>query len=111
MSSLSDIQKRYILHWLRIALIGEALLLFWPSTEHILYIIAVCFLIGFLLRFLNKYPGKQEPLLLDILGVIFALALSTIYSNTIISKFVIMLIAPIIILPHIIYILSSKELI
>ena len=102
-------QKGLLINWLRIVLIAEIILfLFRDRLLTILFLIAFLFLIGLILRISKLYPGRPEPLILDSSAVIIALLIALAYKAFLISAIFVMSVAPIIILPHIIYIIRTE---
>lgn len=103
----------YIKHWIKLIIIGETALFIFNRNLIIGYLaIAVLFFIGFLLRILKIYPGREEPLSLDISAcLISALFIGAAYllkdSNW---KFLLILFSSLIVFPHFIYIIKSKEI-
>ena len=75
-------------------------------------IIAFLFFAGFVLRALKLYPGKQEPLLLDSSTAVIALVFAHTsglfrFSNI---RLLLIPISSLIIFPHLIYIISNKNI-
>ena len=57
---------KVFIKWIIIYLLLIILDFLFPLTRSTLFLImGTGFLIGFVLRFLHKYPGKEEPLFLD----------------------------------------------
>jgi len=109
LKKLSENQKRLIFHWLRIVLVAEVMLfLFRDKMLYILFLISTLFFVGFLLRLFKMYPGNDEPLDLDASAVVIALLITFAYRYALISVGFAMLFAPVIILPHIIYIIRTN---
>ncbi|MFH1655866.1 MAG: hypothetical protein ABH954_04585 [Candidatus Omnitrophota bacterium] len=109
LKELTQTQKRLIFHWLRIVLVSEIILfLFKQHLSLIFFLIAVLFLIGLFLRIFKLYPGRPESLILDSSAVVISLLIAAAYKAFLISLAFAMSIAPIIILPHIIYIIRAE---
>ncbi|MCM8804310.1 MAG: hypothetical protein NC833_03540 [Candidatus Omnitrophica bacterium] len=70
------------------------------QSSYLYLIISFCFLIGFILRKFNLYPGKPEPIFIDFLTSLISL-LFFILERFFIIDFKISF--AIILLPHIIY--------
>lgn len=75
-------------------------------------VIALLFLGGFVLRLLNLYPGRPEPLILDLSGIFIALVFACAANILDLSslRFLLILISSLIILPHIIYIVKRTDI-
>ena len=110
---LTKNQKGYIKHWTVIIFIAICLLFASRGYLSIAYSIAAAlFFIGLSLRLLNLYPGKREPLILDLSAVLIAALLVVISDKAGGSVNIAILISmsPVIILPHIFYIVLKKDI-
>jgi len=106
---LNENQKKMIFHWLGIVLAAEVIFFVFQAQIHaVLFLISILFFVGFILRLFEMYPGKTEPLILDALAVVITLLITFLYRYSVISPGIAMLFAPLIILPHIIYIIRTK---
>lgn len=87
---------KFFLFYLLGILVGRKI-----DTPYIYIIAAVAFLGGFILRWLNLYPGRSEPLWMDFYTSVFSFSLLVlcIYSITIPLKYGLLFIFSI----HIIY--------
>ena len=107
---LTSRQWAYIKHWIILVVIAECIMLVFNKNLTACYlVIAALFLGGFCLRVLNLYPGKPEPLILDLPGIIIALAFAYLAEILKISnlRFLLVFVSSLIILPHIIYIINK----
>ena len=110
---LNPRQWSYIKFWLVVIIISEVVLFLLNRYLAMLYlVIAILFLLGFILRILNLYPGRKEPLLLDSSAVIIALMFAYIAVMLKISnlRFLLIPVSSIIVLPHLKYIISNKNI-
>lgn len=110
MLQLSRIQKNFLLKWLVIILIVELFLFFFPLLAWKAFLaLGVAFLIGFLLRVLDSYPGKYEPPILDLLSGALALICGVgcfVAGKTdVIVRLFILLAPPFALVPHFVYII------
>jgi len=107
-------QKDHLVQWVIIIAIVELILLAFPVLACAMFLIGgAAFLVGFVLRMFNAYPGKDEPLLLDVLSGLLALAggVGCLLFNT--SPLVVILrlaTPPVAVLPHFIYIICNSDL-
>lgn len=106
-------QWSYIAHWIILVIIAEVLMLIFNRYLSSIYLIIAClFLVGFCLRLLKLYPGKEEPIILDssavIISILFAY-ISNILQQTNL-RFILIFISSLIILPHLIYIINKKDI-
>lgn len=114
MLELSRNQRDHLVQWLIIILIVEVFLFFFPLLAWGVFLISgMAFLIGFVLRALGIYPGKYEPLILDLLSGVLALlgAVGCLAART--SALTIslrILTPPFAIVPHFVYIVGKKGL-
>jgi hypothetical protein len=109
MKKVSKEQKRYLFHWLRIVLVVEAIFfIFRDKILFLLLLVSILFFIGLILRISKLYPGRPEPLILDSYAVIISLLIAFAYKAFLISAIFVISIAPVIILPHIIYIIRAE---
>ena len=96
-------------------LLAEVILLRTQFPAYLLFLlVGAGFLGGIVLRILKIYPGEDEPLLLDIvsflLASLFSLLLtltSPTHSSYLIYKYAF---PPVLILPHLIYILTTPTI-
>lgn len=110
---LKSTQQAYINFWVIVVIIAEAMMILLNNYLFVIYlVIASLFFIGFLLRLLRLYPGKEEPLLLDSSAV--AIALLFAYASGFFKfsgiRFILILISSLIIVPHIVYIVSNENI-
>ncbi|MFH1359565.1 MAG: hypothetical protein ABIJ41_00815 [Candidatus Omnitrophota bacterium] len=108
---LSESQWRYVRHWLICVIVAETIMLFFNRFLVQAYIlIAVLFLIGFLLRLFKFYPGEPKPLILDFSTVLLALAfaLAAQCLDLSLGRFILIFCSSAIIAPHFIYIYKNK---
>lgn len=87
--------------------------MFWLNTylSKIYGVIAGLFLVGLMLRILRLYPGKEEPLILDLSAVIIAIIFAFIAHHIGLSniRFILIMVSSLIIIPHIIYIVMCLK--
>lgn len=112
MLKLSRIQRNHLLKWLIIIMIMEAFLLFFPPLAwKALLALGVAFLIGLLLRFLGVYPGKYEPLVLDLLSgalaIMCGIGCFAARNSPLAVGFFIILAPPFALIPHFVYIINT----
>jgi len=110
---LTKNQRSYIIHWLILLIIAEILMLIFNEYLSLIYLVIAClFLVGFCLRLLKFYPGKEEPLILDssavIIGILFAYISNILKEINL--RFILIFISSLIILPHLIYIVKKKDI-
>lgn len=108
---IRESQWYYYRHWLKIALTAEAVMLvFNHSLFEIYCLIAVLFLIGFLLRILGLYPGQREPFILDFSAVVLSLVYSFLarWLGDCGWRFLLIFCSSGILIPHFIYIAWEK---
>ena len=110
MRHLSRIQKNFLLRWLGTILIVELFLFLFPLLAWKVFLaVGVAFLIGFLLRVLNLYPGKYEPPILDLLSgalaLICGLGCFIAGKTDVIVRLFILLAPPFALTPHFLYII------
>jgi len=106
-------KKSLIIYWVTLVIIAEIIMLFLNRYLSVIYlIIAGMFLIGFLLRILRLYPGKYEPLILDFSAILISFLFAYIAEVFRLSngRFVVILFSSLIILPHLAYIISNKNI-
>jgi hypothetical protein len=107
-------QKDHLLQWVIITAIVELVLIAFPGLAWGIFLVGgVAFLVGFVLRTFHGYPGKDEPLLLDLLSGVPALAggVGCLVLGT--SPLVVILriaTPPLAIVPHFIYIICNRDL-
>jgi len=112
--TLTQNQKSHLLQWLVMILILESLLILFPLLAWRIFLACgAAFLFGFVLRLLNVYPGKHEPLILDLLSGILAVvgAIGCLAAGT--SYFLSALriaVPPLSATPHIIYIMRNRDI-
>jgi hypothetical protein len=114
MLQLSRIQRNHLLKWLVIILTMEVILFFFPLLAwKALLALGVAFLIGFLLRILDSYPGKYEPPILDLLSGALALICGVgcfVAGKTDVAvRLFILLAPPFALVPHFVYIIRRLE--
>jgi hypothetical protein len=107
-------QKDHLIQWVIIIAIVELIVIAFPTFAWgIFFVGGIAFLAGFVLRAAHAYPGKDEPLLLDLFSGMLALAggVGCLLLNTP-PLVVILRIAtpPVAVLPHFIYIICNREL-
>ena len=109
MKKLSVIKKQYILHWILLLSVAE-FLIFFLSHLQILFLLLIAggFFVGFLLRLLQVYPGRREPLFLDLFSCCLALLLSALASWLKPSNAVILVLLPVLVVPHIYHIITHR---
>ncbi len=75
-------------------------------------VIVLLFLGGFILRLLNLYPGRPEPLILDFSGILIALGFAYLANTLGLSslRFLLIFTSSLIIVPHIIYIVKKIDI-
>ena len=110
MPELSRIQRNHLLKWLAIIVVVEAILFFFPFLAwKALLALGIAFWVGFLLRALGIYPGKYEPLILDLLSGALALICGVwcfVAGKTDgIVRLFILLAPPFALIPHFVYII------
>ena len=107
---MNSIQKKYLKHWLILCLVGEAVLFTFIKYLYLIYaIIGILFTGGFILRVFKIYPGKEEPLILDFAGAIVSFLFAGISKFTGDKYLYFLILSPLIILPHIFYILFNPQ--
>jgi len=109
--NLSKNQMQYMMHWLRIVVIAEIIMLILNRHLPVIYIvIAVLFFGGFCLRVLKRYPGEAEPLMLDFSGVLISIIYSfcSLALGMSMLRFLPILTSSLIITPHIVFIVLKK---
>jgi hypothetical protein len=113
----SKLNKNQIVHfllWLIFIFFIELLLFLLPVREWIILVITgTAFIAAFILRLSKHYPGKEEPLIVDLLsGLIgFIMILPFIFADNFIVKLMLKAISPFFILiPHFIYIARNKKI-
>ena len=110
MLQLSRIQRNHLLKWLVIILAVEVLLFFFPFLAWKAFLtLGIAFWVGFLLRVLGVYPGKYEPLILDLLSGALAL-IGGVWcfvagKTDVIVRLFILLAPPFALVPHFVYII------
>jgi len=103
----------YLRHWLALVLPVEILMFIFNRYLPIIYVgVALLFTGGFLLRLLKVYPGKPEPLILDLSGILIAIIYGLTAQAVGLSpwRFLLIITSSAIILPHIFYILNTFKL-
>jgi hypothetical protein len=103
-------QIRLLKKWLSIVIAAEAVMAFSIDNLTAIYLfITAVFICGFLLRIIKKYPGKTEPLYLDLSAVIIALGYSYLSSlfQSASARVILIITSSTIILPHVYYILKN----
>jgi len=110
---LTKNQKGNLIHWALIfAPIEVITLLFHKITCFLMIMIGIAFFIGFFLRLIGKYPGKHEPLILDISSGTIAVVggLSYLFFTPgMLAIFFRGMLLIIILIPHLIYILKNRD--
>jgi len=102
-------QKLYFYYWIILLGWGElALFVFARRQSLILILISAGFFVGFILRLLRLYPGKREPLVVDLSTCLLALLLSTYITGFNPPNAIALILLPFITIPHIFYIISRK---
>lgn len=110
MYRLTRLKKEYILEWV-IFLVGVEFLVFiLPRYQAVfLVLIAAGFFAAFLLRIFQAYPGKRKPLVLDIASCALALLLCAIATTLKPHNSLILILLPVIAVPHILYISNTRR--
>ncbi len=107
-------QRDHILQWLVIIIFIEVFLLLCPIWVWVkLALIGFTFIINFMLRLARKYPGEDEPLIVDLLtaGVAFLLIIPFIFIKNPNLLLILLILSPFVILiPHFIYIFKNKKI-
>ena len=103
----------YLRHWIILLISAELIMMLFNRYLWISYlVIAGLFLVGFLLRVFNLYPGVKEPLVLDFSAVLISALMS--YVSFLIKdsniRFILIIVSSIIILPHLIYIICREDI-
>jgi len=104
-------QWRYLRHWLILILITEVLMVIFNHYLSFIYlIIGMLFFGGFVLRVFRKYPGEDEPLILDFSALCLSLCYVILASFLEYSlwRFLLIFCSSGIIVPHLIYIINEK---
>ncbi|MCM8768913.1 MAG: hypothetical protein NC911_04450 [Candidatus Omnitrophica bacterium] len=105
---LSLNQKEHLLQWLGIFWPGEILVVYRPSLIRLfLRMAAIGFWAGWWLRLLRCYPGKTEPAWVDFFSGLISFSLQICHLE---SRKKGALFLPLVLLPHVIYILSQPEI-
>jgi hypothetical protein len=109
MMQLNRIQKHLLLKWLVIILIVEVFLFFFSFLAWKAFLaLGGAFVIGFLLRVLDSYPGRYEPPILDLLSGALALVCGVgcfaVGKTDAIVRLFILLAPPFALIPHFVYI-------
>ncbi len=115
MPVLNRIQRNHLLKWLVIILTMEVILFFLPVLAWKAFLtLGMAFLICFLLRVLDFYPGKYEPPILDLLSGALAfiggIGCFVAGASPFVVSFFVVLTPPLALIPHFVYIINSKEL-
>jgi chromate transport protein ChrA len=109
MKELNIIQKQYILQWIALLGLAEFFIFILPTQQTtILLLISGGFFVGFIMRVLRLHPGRREPLILDLLSWCLALLLSAYATGLKPSNSIILVLLPILTIPHIVYIISHR---
>lgn len=93
--------------------ISESIMFFCRDYLAVIYgVIALLFFGSLLLRLLDVYPGKKEPLILDFSGAAIALlfAATAFVLSPSQLRLILIPISSIIVLPHLVYILRNKNI-
>ncbi len=109
---LSKSRESYLKKWLMLFVLAESAMILSRYSLWIVYlVIASIFLVGVLLRRFNLYPGDKEPLILDFSAVLISILLSYLSFRINSSRvlFLLIFLSPVIILPHIIYIIQNTR--
>jgi len=109
LNKLSLIQKQFILQWVVLLGSAEFFIFVFPNYQ-VLILLLICgaFFLGFMLRILQLHPGSREPLVLDLSSCCLALLLSAYATGLKPSNSIILVLLPILTVPHITYIISHK---
>ncbi|MBD3425808.1 MAG: hypothetical protein GF409_01095 [Candidatus Omnitrophica bacterium] len=113
MGPLTPRQWHYFKQWVLIILAAELLMLL--LVEHLVAVyllIAAIFIFGLLLRTAHTYPGKEEPLILDVSAVLIAFlwALFAHLAGAAMWRFLLIFTSSAIILPHLVHIFKNGEI-
>jgi hypothetical membrane protein len=110
---LTKSQWAHLKHWFVLLVFAEGLMLLLSRYLSIIYLfIGGLFLLALLLRLLGIYPGKKEPLVLDSSAVLIALILAYVSRALQLqrARYMLIFVSSIIILPHLLYILSKRDI-
>ena len=110
---LTSHQWAYIRQWVTLVIVAECIMLIYNRHLPTAYmIIAALFLGGFIPRIAHLYPGKPEPLILDLSAVLIALLFAYASNKLGMSsmRFLLILVSSLIIMPHIIYIIQKTDI-
>lgn len=112
--NLTRNQWEHLLVWAITILPIEILLLIFPQYAWILFGLGGgTFIGGFIFRILKIYPGKSEPLIIDLLTGLLGLIASILFAPWEligISKRFLLTVPPLVLLPHIVNIIADKTL-
>jgi hypothetical protein len=108
-------QAYHLLQWSIYILTIIIILLFIPARYVwiLLVLIGTAFTGAFILRFIKKYPGKGEPLHVDLLSGVISILLIIPYQfieATFPILFIKIMTPPLILIPHFAYILKNKNI-
>ena len=108
-------QAYHLLQWSIYVLIIVIILLFIPARYVwiLLALIGAAFTGAFILRFIKKYPGKDEPLHVDLLSGVISILLIIPYQfmeGTFLIIFLKIITPLVILIPHFAYILKNKNI-
>ena len=112
--ALTRNQKDHLLQWAIIIAVVEVIVIAFPTFAWGIFLVGgIAFLVGFVLRMFHAYPGKEEPLLVDLLSGVLALAggIGCMILNA--SSLVViprMATPPVAIVPHFVYIVGNRDL-
>lgn len=112
MSRLNKRQKILLIYWLSLVAAAEVVMLLLKGQLTIIYlIVAGLFFIGLGLRILNIYPGRKEPLMLDLSAVAISLlyAFFSTVAAEVLYTYLLIFTSSVIILPHLVYIVRGND--
>ncbi|MFZ5800927.1 MAG: hypothetical protein ACOY3D_06100 [Candidatus Omnitrophota bacterium] len=110
MYRLTRLKKEYILEWVILLVAVEFLIFILPRYQALfLVLVAAGFFAAFLLRIFQAYPGRREPLVLDIASCSLALLLCAIATALKPHNSLILIFLPVIAVPHILYIVNTHR--
>ncbi len=106
-------QANHLMQWLIYIIFAIIVLIFIPVESAWIFLLAVgaAFIVAYILRLVKKYPGKEEPLYIDLLSGIISIFMIIPYQFITGTRiiFFLKIITPVIILiPHFVYIIKNS---
>ena len=109
-------QWMHLLGWVVVILLVQIALLIIPQYAPFIFGVGTgAFIIGFILRALSLYPGKSEPPILDLSSGLLGLIATILFLPKEVINIPVnipirlsLFIPPVVLLPHIVYIITNK---